>query len=264
MTTTLEYTVDRRIATIRFTRPDHMNSITDEMLDDLFAALDKVRADEQLRALVLTGTGKAFSVGLDLKLLECGFSDLDYWSGVLVRLNHFLLALEDLPVPVLAKINGLARAGGYELTLACDLALMADEARIGDVHSPFGVPPGGGASFRLARRVGDQRAREIIFTGRWLTGREAAELGLVLRSVPGRELDEATETLLAQLRNKPRGAMSVAKRMLNANRTGAGRSAVDTELGAFMDWARHDPLSSEGMRAFVEKRQPVWEVTAEG
>jgi len=259
MADTIEFTVDQRVATIRFNQPEKLNSITDDFLQDLLWALAQVRGDESLRALVLTGNGRAFSVGLDLALLERAFYDHVYWSAVLHRLNEVYLQMEALPMPVIAAVNGLARAGGYEFTLASDLVIIADEARIGDAHSPFGVPPGGGASFRLAARVGEQRAKELIFTGRWLSGQEAAAYGLALRSVPLRELEAATEQLLSQLRNKPRGSISVAKKMIHANRFQTGTLAVETELSAFLEWAGTDPLADEGMRAFVEKREPVWE-----
>ncbi len=263
MPETLDYTVDRRVATIRFTRPDALNSITDDVLAELETALKQAHEDPELRALVLTGSGRAFSVGLDLELLERGFADLEYWSGVLHKLNDCYLRMEALPFPVISQVNGLARAGGYEFTLASDLVIMAEEARIGDVHAPFGVPPGGGASFRLVRRCGEMRAKELILTGRWLDGKQAQEYGLALRAVPLAQLPDAVEEVLAQLRNKPRGSISVAKAMMEANRHLSGRAAVESELGRFVEWAKGDPLASEGMRAFVEKRDPVWVTEAD-
>ncbi len=264
MPETISYSVDRRVATIRFMRPEELNSITDDVLADLEAALIRANEDPELRALVLTGSGRAFSVGLDLELLERGFADLEYWSGVLHKLNDCYLRMEALPFPVISQVNGLARAGGYEFTLASDLVIMAEEARIGDVHAPFGVPPGGGASFRLARRCGEMRAKELILTGRWLDGKQAQEYGLVLRSVPLVDLPGAVEELLAQLRNKPRGSIAVAKAMMEANRHLSGRAAVESELGRFVQWAKSEPLAAEGMRAFVEKRDPVWVTEAGG
>jgi enoyl-CoA hydratase/carnithine racemase len=179
----LDYRVDRRVAYARFNRPKQMNSIDETFLADVAWLIDEIRADDSLRAVVLTGVDRAFSVGLDLPLLQKAFGDHDYFETVLRRLNAFYVALEELPVPVVAAVNGIARAGGYEILLAADLVIVADTARVGDVHAPFGVPPGGGASHRLARRVGEQRAKELIFTGRWMDGPEVASSGLALRSV---------------------------------------------------------------------------------
>ncbi len=255
----LEYAVDRGIAHVRFVRPEQLNSIDDQLLDELTAVLAEAKADRSLRALCLTGSGRAFSVGLDLTLLERAFFDHPYWEKVLFRLNDCYLALEELPVPVVSSVNGLARAGGYEFTLASDLVLIADEAKIGDVHAPFGVPPGGGASYRLTRRVGEQRAKELILTGRWLTGTEAASYGLALRSVPLERLEEETEQLLDGFRSMSPTCLGVAKGMINTNRFLAGREAVESELGRFMAWAGSDPRAAEGMLAFQEKRTPSWD-----
>ena len=255
----MDYRVERRVGYLTFNRPDKMNSIGEEFLSDIASVMDEVRADEHLRALVLTGSGKAFCVGLDLDLLERAFGDVEYFETVLRRLNAFYLGMEELPIPVVAAVNGIARAGGYEISLAADLVLVADEARIGDVHSPFGVPPGGGASHRLTRRVGEQRAKELIFTGRWLDGREAATWGLALRSVPLGQLVEATEELVDQLRDKPRSCLSVGKWCLHENRHLPSRAAVDVELGAFHEWLTTVRDPGEGMRAFVEHREPVFD-----
>lgn len=254
----LEYSVDRGIGRIRFVRPEQLNSLDDQALAELTDVMIDVAADRRLRALCLTGTGRAFSVGLDLDLLKRAFFDLPYWEGVLYKLNEIYLAMEALPIPVVSSVNGLARAGGYEFTLASDLVLIADEAKIGDVHAPFGVPPGGGASFRLTRRIGDQRAKELILTGRWLTGVEAAHYGLALRSVPLADLEAETEKLLDGFRPMSPRCLGTAKDMINTNRFLAGRDAVDSELGSFMNWARTDPEAAEGMQAFMEDRAPVW------
>jgi enoyl-CoA hydratase/carnithine racemase len=255
----IEYTVDRGIGRLQFVRPGRLNSIDDQLLDEMTTALSDVAADRSLRALCLTGSGRAFSVGLDLALLRKGFVDHDYWLSVLWKLNELYLALEALPIPVICSVNGLARAGGYEFTLASDLVLIADEAQIGDVHAPFGVPPGGGASFRLARRVGEQRAKELILTGRWLDGPGAAAYGLALRSVPLERLAGETEALLDGFRPMSPRCLRTAKGMIDAHRFLSGRAAVESELDRFMEWARTDPQAAEGMQAFLDERTPHWD-----
>jgi enoyl-CoA hydratase/carnithine racemase len=256
---TMEYRVDRRVAYVRFGRPERMNSIDEDTLADLAWLIGKLSDDPELRAVVLTGSGRAFSVGLDLGLLQRAFADLDYFESVLRRLNAFYTALEDLPMPVVASVNGIARAGGYEILLASDLVVISEDARVGDVHAPFGVPPGGGASYRLSRRVGEQRAKELIFTGRWLEGPETVTYGIALRAVPADSLEKATEELVEQLRDKPRSCVGTAKAMIHDSRYLPTVAAAETELRAFMDWARTTADPGEGMRAFVEHRAPKWD-----
>jgi enoyl-CoA hydratase/carnithine racemase len=174
---------------------------------------------------------------------------------VLRRFGGVLRGLEALPVPVVAAVGGLARAGGFELILACDLAVAADEARIGDVHTSFGVPPGGGSTQRAPRRLGPQRAAELIFTGRWLSGTEAAAYGLALVSVPRAGLDAAVEEVLDQLRAKPRPALATAKAMLAAGRDLPLAGGLDAEIELFVRHLREHPEAREGLDAFLEGRR---------
>jgi enoyl-CoA hydratase/carnithine racemase len=161
-------------------------------------------------------------------------------------------------VPVVAAVNGLARAGGLELMLACDLVLIADEARVADHHLAFGIVPGGGSTQRLPRKVGAQRAREIIFTARWLTGAEAVEAGLALRSVPRAGLDAAVEELVARLRPLSRPCLAATKAAINEGRDLPLDAALDVELEHFVRYLDEVPGAREGYRAYVEKREPRW------
>lgn len=247
-----------RIGTLTLHRPDAMNGIDEAMLAALPHTLAAVAADPGVKALVITGAGDAFCVGLDIGLLERAFADLAYFRDVLERFKRVLLDLEALPVPVVAAVNGLARAGGFEMALACDLVLIANEARIADHHLSFGIVPGGGATQRLARRVGQQRAREIIFTARWVSGEEAAAIGLALRSVPRAELPDAVESLVGVFRDRSRPGLAATKAAMNE---GAGlplAQALDVEIDHFLRYLAEEPTSREGFRAYVEKRAPSW------
>ncbi|MGH3115149.1 MAG: enoyl-CoA hydratase/isomerase family protein, partial [Gaiellaceae bacterium] len=207
----VEYEVRDRIGYARLNRPRALNAIDEEVLAALAGLVETVAGDEDVKAFVLTGTGDAFCVGLDLGLLERAFADTAYFRDVLVRLKDLLLGLEALPMPVVAAVNGTTRAGGFEIMLACDLVLVADEARIGDTHLAYGIVPGGGATQRLPRLVGMQRARDLIYTGRWIDGCEAVEAGLALRSVPSAGLDTAVEELVGVFRNRSRAALAATK-----------------------------------------------------
>lgn len=256
---TLDLVVEGGVARATLNRPAQLNSISEALLDDLDTVVATVRSTPAVRALVLRGSGKVFSVGLDLALLDRAFTDLGYFEHVLTRLADICLALEELDVPVVAAVNGLARAGGFELILACDLVVVAEGARIGDVHTSFGVVPGGGSSVRLPRLVGPQRAKEIFFSARWMTGVEVAELGLALRAVPAGELDTAVDELLAGFVDKSRQCLGTVKRQMRRTAGLPTREGVAVEREEFFAYLRAPGSDGlEGFRAFREQRPPAW------
>jgi len=256
----MHFHIRQRVAYLSFDRPDQLNGITEEVIDQLNEAIATVAGDPTLVALVIQGTGKAFCVGLDIDLLDRAFEDSDYFTSVLQRYGQVLQDLEALDVPVIAAVNGITRAGGFELILACDLVLAAEEARIGDVHTSFGVVPGGGSTQRLPRKIGDQRAKELILTARWLTAGEAVDYGLILDQVPAAKLAERTEELLDALRLKPASVLRAVKR---AMRLGSGQdlaNALQVEINEFLTHLTADPSDSrEGFRAYREGRPPNWQ-----
>lgn len=247
-----------RVLWLTLDRPAALNAVNEAVLQELEAACAAVESDERLRALVVTGAGDAFCAGMDLECLERGFADHAYFRAFLERFHAGLLQLERLPVPTVAAVNGLARAGGFEIVLACDLAICTDEARIGDNHTGFGVIPGGGASQRAPRRLGMQRTKELIFTARWMSGPEAAQAGLVLRSVPGAELMAVVEELVDHFRDKSRDCLAAAKAAID---DGAGlpiEAGIQVEIAEFFRHLEDSPDASEGFRAYQEKRPPRW------
>src|SRR5439155_1074763 len=202
-------------AWLRLNRPHALNATNETMHAELLRAVAEVAADPQVKALVIPGAGdKAFCIGSDLEFLDEAFGSGDFrlFRAYLERLNQIFFALEELPIPTIALVNGKARAGGFELMLACDLAIVAEEALIGDVHTPYGHMPGGGATQRAARRIGLQKALELIYTGRWLTGSEAVESGLALRAVPRAALRSEGEALVERLAMATRESLGFIKR----------------------------------------------------
>ncbi|XRQ09577.1 enoyl-CoA hydratase/isomerase family protein [Actinomadura welshii] len=256
---TMSLEVADRVARITFTRPESMNSLTPRVFDELEAAIDAAEADPGVRVLVIGGTGRAFSVGLDLALLDEAFADPAVWERIAKRLAALTLRLESLPMPVIAAVNGLARAGGFELLLACDLVLIADSARIADAHAEFGVIPAGGSTARLPRIVGRQRAREIFLTGRWIPAAEAVELGIALKSVPTAELDAAVTELAGRLARQSRACMAAMKRQFAAVEGLPLSEAVVPEIEEFVSYTTPpDSDGQEGFRAYRENRPPTW------
>jgi enoyl-CoA hydratase/carnithine racemase len=215
-----------------------------------------VEQDESIKALVVRGEGRAFCAGADLMFFDSAHDDLAQLNPYIQRLNGCLFQLEELLIPTIAVVHGFALAGGLELALACDLTIVADNARIGDQHANFGLIPGGGSTQRLPRRVGMQRAMELLTTGRWLSGAEAAEWGLALRAVPTEKLDEELEKLLALLRSKSRTGLGWIKRVTQRGKDLSLKDGVALEGSAFVQYFATSSHPWEGIKAFKEKRQP--------
>jgi enoyl-CoA hydratase len=157
---------------------------------------------------------------------------------------------------VIAVIHGFALAGGLELALACDLAIASEDARIGDQHVNFGLMPGGGSTQRLPRRIGMQRAMELLTTGRWLSGTQAKEWGLVLEAVPSDELDQKLDELVTPLRAKSRAGLGWIKSVAKRGQHMGLRDGVALEIMAFTQYVATSTHPREGIQAFKEKRQP--------
>lgn len=252
---TLNYEVRDKVVYVTFATPKRLNSITEERLDDLNAVMDLAESDTTIHAMTITGEGRAFCVGDDLDLLKRAFDDLDYFGDFLRRFNDVLLRLERLEIPVVAVVNGIARAGGFELAISCDIILIADEARIGDNHTQVGVMPGGGATQRLPRRIGAQAAKELIWSARWLTGPEAAACGLAWKSVPLEQLNEACEALLAGFRDKPRAVLSIVKQTMQAGEGLSLDAGIDLEIRNFVDYTRKEAYVREMVWASLKDRR---------
>lgn len=256
---TLDYSVSERVAYVTLTTPQARNALTEQTLDDLNDVVARVQLDATVRALVLRGQGDAFSIGMDPAMLALVYEDLEYYEHLLTRVAATGLSLEALDVPVIAAVNGIATEVAFDLVLACDLVVIADEALIGDGRGAYGRVPGGGATIRLPRVVGVQHAREILFSARLLSGVEAAKLGLALRSVPLAQLDAAVAELTATFKNKSRPALATLKRQINGSLGLDTPSAIEHERSEFI---RHvsDPHPDvlEGVRAEQQGRAPSW------
>ncbi len=247
---------ENSVAAIRLNRPDALNALSPELLAEFSCAVAEVERDEGIKALVVRGEGRAFCAGADLTYLAAAFDNPGQLRAYIAKINGCLFQLEELPVPVIALVHGFALAGGLELLLACDMALAADDARIGDQHVNFGLMPGGGSTQRLPRRVGMQRAMELLTTGRWLSGAEAADWGLVLRAVPADRLDQQLEELLTPLRTKSRPGLGWIKSAARRSWDLSLRDGVALESLAFVQYVATSSHPRQGVQAFKEKRRP--------
>jgi enoyl-CoA hydratase/carnithine racemase len=256
---TMSFETLDEIGLVTFTQPNQLNSIGEERLAELEQLLDAVEQDKELAALILTGTGNAFCVGLDLALLDKAFDDIPYFERTVRRLARIIARIEALEIPTISAVNGFARAGGFELTLGCDFMIIANEAKIGDVHTDSGVVPAC-VSLRLARRIGQQRAKEVLWTARWYQGPEAVEIGLALKSVPLADLRAEAINFARSMTDKPRAAIASLKRLFIGAMAEDVQHAAEQELRSFVEYMSTQPYGREGYRAFREKRQPEWKL----
>lgn len=204
------------IATITLNRPDKLNALSPAVFVALRAHVDDIAADESVRCVVLTGAGRAFCAGHDLDSIS---SDEHAVS------KHFetetVDALEALPQPTIARIQGHCYTGGLELALGCDLLIASESAKLGDTHGQWGLVPIWGMSIRLPERVGRSTAKELMFTSRRVSGREALGLGLVDRCVADDELDAMVTTLADEIVRNSAGTNRIVKQLFadHAERT---------------------------------------------
>jgi len=204
------------VTTITLSRPEALNAITDEMLVLLGDALEEAAGSDS-RVIVLTGAGKAFSAGVDLKALgQRSLSNGMVGDFLDVPARRVIDLLTATPKVVIAKVNGFCFTGALELVLACDIAVAALRARFGDTHAKFGLRPTWGMSQRLVRAVGITRARELSYTARTFTGAEAAQWGLVVDAVPADELDAYVDALAATIAENSAGSLAAYKDLYGA------------------------------------------------
>jgi len=233
-----------------------LNAITPEVVDGLNTALAAAENDPAVHAVVLTGNGRAFCTGADLKYVRQTTQGdesavarfLDSVLGVMGRLEKF-------PKPTIAAINGMALAGGLELVLCCDLVIAARSARLGDAHANFGLLPGGGSSVRLPRKIGPTRAKYLLFSGDFVPAEELVAAGLVNRVVDDAELLDAAAQFVARLRNKSPLVLRRMKALVDDGLEQPVETALRLELLASEVHA-HSHDMKEGLAAFEEKRKP--------
>jgi enoyl-CoA hydratase len=245
-------------AVIRLNRPAELNPIDAAMLEALDRALDEMEGDRAVRAVLVTGNGRAFSAGGDMKKYRALQRDPVAFPRFVADLHRIFGRLRDLPVPVVALVNGVAVAGGLELVLNCDYAIAARSARIGDGHLTFGQMGGGGVLTLLPRMIGRARAAELVLSGRLLPAEEAVEWGLVSRVVDDEALLDAGLGSVRDLARRSPLAVANAKQVMN--RLWADNGSVDAGLRYELERDAYYCLTSkdapEGLAAFAEKRPP--------
>jgi 2-(1,2-epoxy-1,2-dihydrophenyl)acetyl-CoA isomerase len=240
------------VATLTLNRPDALNSLTVPMKGDLLAALRRVEREASIRAVILTGAGRAFCAGQDLKeRLQPDAAPL----GVELRerYNPIIRAMRSLPKPIVGAINGVAAGAGASLAMACDLRIAADTASLALAFGRVGLVPDSGATWFLPRLVGATRAAEIALLGDPVTAADAQQMGLVGRVVPAADLATEARAVAARLAAGAPHAIALTKRALNAAWERDLEGALEYEAH-LQDMAGRTNDHAEGMAAFLEKR----------
>ncbi|MCZ4306973.1 enoyl-CoA hydratase/isomerase family protein [Zoogloeaceae bacterium G21618-S1] len=253
---TILYEMKNGIAEIRLNRPHRMNAVTQTLYDELNDALGVAEADKDVRVVLLTGEGRAFCVGADLKEHKTGRTAFDrrqYLQGEQIVCKRLML----LSKPVIAAVNGYALGAGAEVAMASDFILMAESAQIGLPEVSIGNYLGGGVTYLLPRLVGLAKARELVFLGERIKGEEAVRIGLANRVLPDDGFLDGAREFAQRIASKAPFSMQLAKEQLNMAAERTLDAALTAELEGMMfvgttkDW-------QEGIDAFAEKRTPVF------
>jgi len=234
---------------LRLNRPRALNALTMDMAEGLHRGLDLAAADDQVRAVVIAGEGRAFCAGADLGHV------LGAEHELLPRLGAVFDRLEAFAKPVIAAVHGPALAGGLELVLCCDLVVAVSSAAFGDVHANYGMFPAGGSTVRLPRRIGAARAKHLMFTGATLPARELAGTDLITCLAEDGQLVTEVDALVATIAGKSPAGIAAMKALVDDGLQVPREVALRRERQQAAAHTRSADFA-EGIRAFAEKRQP--------
>ncbi len=248
----------RRIATISLNRPDKMNPLDRKTVAALNLTVQALERRDDVKVVVITGRGRAFSAGGDLEGYKALYRDPAAFQRFLDDFQQLNRRIEDSAKIYLAAVNGACVAGGLELMLACDLVVAAEDAKIGDGHVNFGQLPGAGSSQRLPRVIGPLRAKYLLLTGKTIDGREAERLGLVNLAVPADVLEATVNGLADRMTRLSAAGLKGAKFLVNEGLKGSLDEGLEMEKAFVHRYATTEPDAMEGLMAFAEKRKPAF------
>lgn len=256
---TLIYEIRGSGAWVTFNRPEAMNALTPGFIEEMRSVIAEVARNADVRALVLTGSGRGFCAGADLKAslaLKEREGPMATYSHFLVPLQEMLRELRRLPKPVIAAVNGFCMAGGLETVLVCDIIVAAESAKFSDAHAKYGLLPAMGGAQGLARSVGPFKAKEMLFTADHYPAETLRQAGLVNRVVEDEQLVASVEALVAQLAERSPAGLARMKQMVNDEIEMPWDLAARYELSITANHLASSKDQMEGLRAFNEKRRP--------
>jgi 2-(1,2-epoxy-1,2-dihydrophenyl)acetyl-CoA isomerase len=250
----LKYQVDNGVATITLNRPEVYNALNDEITFEFQDALKATAKDEKVRVIVITGEGKAFCSGQDLKAAS-GDQKSSFLQSLNKRYNPIISAMRSLPKPIVCRLNGVAAGAGCSLALACDIIVASEEATLIEVFINIGLVPDSGSSYFLPRLVGMAKAFEMCSMGSRVKASEAAAIGLVNKCVPADQLDAAVKSYTDYFATAPTRSIGLIKKMLSKSATSTLEQMLEYEAYCQeIAGSSHD--YKEGVSAFLEKRKP--------
>lgn len=255
MTLLLQDRDDRGVVTLTLNRPQAFNALSEAMLTALSEAVGALAENNSVRAVVLGASGKAFCAGHDLKEMRAEPS-LAYYERLFEQCTKVMLSVQRLPVPVIARVHGLATAAGCQLVAMCDLAVASDDARFavsGVNVGLFCATP----AVALSRNVPRKAAFEMLVTGEFISAEQARALGLVNRVAPAEGLDDEIEALVSSIVAKPRVAVAMGKALFY-RQIDVDIESGYADAGTTMACNMMDPAALEGVQAFIDKRPPAW------
>lgn len=258
----IHHTIENGVCWITLDRPEAMNAVTWDQRERIIALLAEASGDAEVRAVVITATGKGFCAGADLRGTPAGGPRVagDVTRTIRLGAQRFIASVLDCEKPVIAAVNGTAAGLGAHLAFACDLVLAAESARFIEVFVRRGLVPDGGGAYLLPRLIGPQRAKELMFFGDALSAADAERLGLVNRVVPSDALEKTAREWAERLAQGPTRALVLTKQLVNASLDADRASAFAAEAAAQeINMTTRD--ANEGVAAFVERRAPVYRGT---
>ncbi|MCP9484203.1 enoyl-CoA hydratase-related protein [Shimia sp. CNT1-13L.2] len=248
---TIETDVTGRVATIRFNRPDKLNALNTQVMEEVLDAATGFDADPGIGCLILTGSGRAFAAGADIAELAVQDYASMYASDFFAGWDRFAA----LRLPKIAAVNGFALGGGCEVAMMCDVILASDAARFGQPEIKIGCIPGIGGTQRLTRLIGRAKAMDLILTGRMIGADEALQMGLVSRVIPADDLARTALETAQEIAGYPRDIAMMARACVNMAEQSTLESGVRFERQMYHALYGSD-AQKEGMQAFLEKRPP--------
>ncbi|MGO4526479.1 enoyl-CoA hydratase [Microvirga sp. 2MCAF35] len=243
------------VVTLTLNRPARFNALSEDMLTALQEALDELKDDDAVRCVVLAASGKAFCAGHDLKQMRANPRQ-EYYQALFAQCSRVMQGIVDLPVPVIARVHGMATAAGCQLVASCDLAVAAESA----TFAVSGINVGlfcSTPAVALSRNVSPKQAFDMLVTGRFISSSEALSFGLINRVAPDAGLDEAVGALTAEICAKSPVAIRTGKAMFGRQRS-MGLEEAYAYAGDVMACNMMADDAAEGIDAFIEKRKPVW------
>jgi enoyl-CoA hydratase len=257
VTDDIQFERDGNVAQVWLNRPWKKNSVNLEILQRLDEIITEVDADPDLRVLVLRGRGNTFCSGFDLDELKADYVGNTVGWDIAVTSARICDRLYSMKTPSVAVLEGYTTAGGFELMISCDFAIAADDAKIGDFHIRRALYGGAGPIYRVPRMIGLRKTKELMLTGKLLSGVEAAEWGLVNVHAKAEELDVAVKDFVAQLTDKSPLQMYITKMTIDQSLDASVQSLMVMErLAVGVTLQSED--AKEGVSSFLEKREPVW------